>query len=65
MSHQITVRYLQAALEEIAKAEGPYKRDQLAHAEATIEHMQKIAQAALNGEWDSPAELGYARLDTV
>jgi len=36
-----------AALKEIEKGEGPYKIEPLAHAEATIENMKKIARAAL------------------
>ena len=62
MSHKITVEYLRAALMEIAKAEGPYKRDPLAFAESVIAAQQQIANAALNGEWDSPADLGPPRV---
>ena len=35
------------ALEEIEKGEGPFARDQLKHAENTIESMKQIARAAL------------------
>jgi hypothetical protein len=35
------------ALREIAKAEGPYARDRLQHAENTVESMVAIAEAAL------------------
>lgn len=35
------------ALTEIAKAKGPFKRDRLAHAEATIEHMVETANRAI------------------
>jgi hypothetical protein len=35
------------ALREIAKAEGPYARDRLQHAQNTIEHVIAIAEAAL------------------
>lgn len=35
------------ALEQIVKMEGPFKRDQLEHAEAVIEHNRNIARAAL------------------
>jgi hypothetical protein len=58
MSHRITVEYLRAALEQIEKCEGPFKRDPLAHAESCIAAMAKVAHEAINGEWDSPEELG-------
>ena len=35
------------ALEEINKAEGPYSRNRLTHAEATIAHMVLVASQAL------------------
>ena len=35
------------ALENIAKAEGPYSRDSLTHAENVIEAMVKLATAAI------------------
>ena len=38
---------LVAALEEIAKGEGPFSRDPLTHAENIIEAMKEIARAAL------------------
>ena len=36
-----------AALEEIAKGEGAYSRDQLTHANNTIENMLSIAEKAI------------------
>lgn len=38
---------LLAALEEIAKGEGPYSRDPLTHAANTVEAMEAIAKAAI------------------
>ena len=38
---------LVAALQEIAKGEGPFSRDPLTHAENTIEAMKEIARLAL------------------
>jgi len=51
--HQITLGYLKAALEQIEKCEGPYKRDRLEYAESVIAAMAKVAHDALNGEWDT------------
>jgi hypothetical protein len=61
VSHKLTVEYLSAALAQIEKCEGPYKRDPLEHAGSCIEAMAKVAHEALNGEWDSPEELGPER----
>ena len=36
------------ALREVAKGEGAYSRDELAHARNTIENMLKIANKAIN-----------------
>lgn len=63
MSRDITIAYLQAALAQIEKCEGPFKRDPLAHAESCIEAMAKVAHDALNGEWDSMQD--YQRRDTA
>lgn len=35
------------ALEEIAKGEGPYSRDQIEHAENTIKYMVRLAEETL------------------
>ena len=47
------VEYLEAALKEIAKREGPFSRNQLLHASNTIDAMAKIAEEALAGTWKS------------
>lgn len=38
---------LREALQEVAKGEGPFSRDQLTHAQNTIEAMKEIALNAL------------------
>lgn len=53
---------LRAALAEIAKGEGPFKIDPLAHAASCIDNMKSIATRALNEQsaafdakaWDEP-----------
>jgi len=51
------VRQLEAALREIAKAEGPFSRDRLTHAENAIASMVESANAALRGATtEAPAD---------
>lgn len=44
------VEPLEKALREIAKGEGPYSRDELTHCANTVEHMQRTARRALEGQ---------------
>lgn len=50
------IKYLVAALEEVAKGMGPYSRDPLAHASNTIEDMKDIATKAVAGTWEVPGD---------
>ena len=47
MEDKEKITIMEEALKEIALSRGPYSRDQLTHAENTIEAMKQVAEEAL------------------
>jgi hypothetical protein len=45
------VMYLEAALREIRKPEGPFRTDRREHALECIQMMKAVAARALHGDW--------------
>ena len=52
MSDHDRLKYLEAALREIAEGKGRYNPNQLKHADNCIEDMKQIALDALVGKWE-------------
>lgn len=56
-SDQAKIARYEKALREITRSRGPYKMDELEHADSTISAMKEVAEMALRGEysedWDS------------